>query len=98
MPAIRPTREFAVEHLHSRRQSAVRDLQYDVVVIRHEAVAEDDPAMFARYDAEELEEDQPVEFVDVDRATVVAARADVIVGPRLFVAVIAWHRSTVARR
>lgn len=88
-------RVFPKQFLHSLRQTSVRDLQQQVEVIRHLAVAEDRPAVFPGHACEQREVMDAIIFTLEDRTSIVAPRRNMVDATRLHNARRSRHASTI---
>jgi len=79
--AVEAARVVAVEVAHPEIQVCLAGLDDEVVVVPHQAVAVDPPAVASRDTREEVQEDEAVLCVVVDEHAAVAARRDVVVRP-----------------
>ncbi|HZQ04085.1 MAG TPA: hypothetical protein VFA88_08690 [Gaiellaceae bacterium] len=68
-----------VELAHSLRQATFAKLEEEVVMVRHQAIRVDPPAIPSRRALKPDQEQRPVEVAEKDRLPVVASRANVIV-------------------
>jgi hypothetical protein len=89
------TRVLAKEFLHSLRQTAVFDLEQQVEVVRHLAVAEDRPTKLPRHACEQHEVTNAILLALEDRTPVIAPRRDVVDTTRLYNARRSRHASTI---
>jgi hypothetical protein len=81
VPAVEAARVVAVQVAHPEIQVWLAGLDDEVVVIAHQAIAVDPPAVTAGDAREQVQEDNAILAVAIDRHAAVAARRDVVVGP-----------------
>jgi hypothetical protein len=98
MAAVEAARVVAVQVAHPEIQVRLAGFHDEVVVVAHQAVAVDPPPIAARYAREQVQEDDAVLAVAVDRHAGVAARCDVVVRPGEDRSQRSGHRATVAPR
>src|SRR5437588_6582272 len=94
MPEVELRGIAGVQFTHAVTQPLVADLDYEVVVVPHQRIGEDDPAVFASDVVDSSDEIFAVGVVDVDVALVVAAADDVMESGRL-IARLVRHNPTV---
>jgi hypothetical protein len=80
--AVEAARVVAVEIAHAEIQVCLASFHDEVVVIAHQAVAMNPPAIAPGDAREQVQEDDAVLCVVVDEHAAVAARRDVVVRPR----------------
>jgi hypothetical protein len=78
---VEAARIVAVEIAHPEIQVCLARFHDEVVVVAHQAVAVNPPAIAAGHAREQVQEDDAVRTVAVDRHAGVAARRDVVVRP-----------------
>jgi hypothetical protein len=88
----------AVEVAHAVGEVRLRCLEHEVVVVPHQALCVQAPAVATLNAAEDVEEHGAVGPVEHDRRAVVAARADVVEGAGFLMATGTGHALTVAPR
>jgi len=79
--AVEAPRVVAVQVAHPEIQVCLPGLDDQVVVVAHQAVAVDSPAIAAGDACKEVQEDDAVFCVVEDEHAAVAARRDVVVSP-----------------
>jgi len=98
MAAVEAARVVAVQVAHPEIQVGLAGFHDEVVVVAHQAVAVDPPAIATGDAGEQVQEDDAVLAVAVDRHAGVAARRDVVVRPGEDRSQRSCHRATVAPR
>ena len=81
MAAVEAARVVPVQVAHPEIEVCLARFHNEVVVVAHQAVAVNPPAVAARDAREQMQEDHAVLAVAVDRHAGVAARRDVVVRP-----------------
>jgi hypothetical protein len=98
VPVVEGAGVGAVEVAHAVRKVRLRRFEDEVVVVPHQALRVQAPAVPALDAAEDVEEDGAVGGVEDDRRAVVPARTDVVEGAGFQMAARTAHAPTVAPR
>jgi hypothetical protein len=96
--AVEAPRIVAVQVAHPEIQVRLAGLHDKVVVVAHQAVAVDPPPVAPRDAGEQVQEDDPIILVSVDRHARVPARRDVVVRAGKDRSQRSRHEATVAPR
>src|SRR5690348_13109975 len=82
VPPVRRLRDARVELAHPARQARLADLGDEVIVVLHQAVRQDAPAVAQGRALELADEEPPAPVAEVDPTAVVAPSMHVVVGTR----------------
>ena len=83
MLAVHPASVATVEELHAGGKALLGWTHEQVIVVRHQAIRDDPPALLENDPGKPAQEIEAVEVVTENRLAIVATRGDVVIRPRL---------------